>query len=41
MTFDEWGVDGARLCVMNALDAREHGANRGRARTGDGAREEA
>ncbi len=27
MTFDEWGVDGARLCVMNAIDAREHGAN--------------
>ena len=27
MTFDEWGVDGARLCVMNALDAREHGAH--------------
>jgi glycerol-3-phosphate dehydrogenase len=27
MTFDEWGVDGARLCVMNALDAKEHGAS--------------
>jgi len=26
MTFDEWGVDGARLCAMNALDARERGA---------------
>lgn len=26
ITFDEWGVDGARLCVLNALDAREHGA---------------
>jgi glycerol-3-phosphate dehydrogenase len=26
MTFDEWGVDGARLCVLNALDARERGA---------------
>jgi len=26
MTFDEWGVDGARLCVMNALDASERGA---------------
>jgi glycerol-3-phosphate dehydrogenase len=26
VTFDEWGVDGARLCVMNALDARERGA---------------
>jgi glycerol-3-phosphate dehydrogenase len=26
MTFDEWGVDGARLCVMNALDAKERGA---------------
>jgi glycerol-3-phosphate dehydrogenase len=27
VTFDEWGVDGARLCVMNALDAKEHGAS--------------
>jgi glycerol-3-phosphate dehydrogenase len=27
MTFDEWGVDGARLCVMNALDACERGAS--------------
>ena len=26
ITFDEWGVDGARLCVLNALDAMEHGA---------------
>jgi len=26
VTFDEWGVDGARLCVMNAIDARERGA---------------
>jgi glycerol-3-phosphate dehydrogenase len=26
VTFDEWGVDGGRLCVMNAIDAREHGA---------------
>ena len=26
ITFDEWGVDGARLCVLNALDAEEHGA---------------
>jgi glycerol-3-phosphate dehydrogenase len=26
MTFDEWGVDGARLAVLNAVDAREHGA---------------
>ena len=26
ITFDEWGVDGARLCVLNALDARERGA---------------
>ncbi|MCL2449822.1 MAG: glycerol-3-phosphate dehydrogenase/oxidase, partial [Polyangiaceae bacterium] len=23
--FDEWGVDGARLCVLNAIDAIEHG----------------
>jgi glycerol-3-phosphate dehydrogenase len=27
VTFDEWGIDGARLCVLNALDAREHGAS--------------
>jgi glycerol-3-phosphate dehydrogenase len=26
ITFDEWGVDGPRLCVLNALDALEHGA---------------
>ncbi|WP_394828385.1 FAD-dependent oxidoreductase [Pendulispora albinea] len=26
VTFDEWGVDGTRLCVLNALDARERGA---------------
>jgi glycerol-3-phosphate dehydrogenase len=26
VTFDEWGVDGGRLCVMNAIDARERGA---------------
>ena len=25
ITFDEWGIDGARLCVLNALDAMEHG----------------
>jgi glycerol-3-phosphate dehydrogenase len=24
VAFDEWGVDGARLCVLNALDAIEH-----------------
>ncbi|MEO8875773.1 MAG: glycerol-3-phosphate dehydrogenase/oxidase [Polyangiaceae bacterium] len=24
--FDEWGIDGARLCVGNAVDAKEHGA---------------
>src|SRR4051794_27481204 len=23
ITFDEWGVDGARLCVLNAVDAKE------------------
>jgi glycerol-3-phosphate dehydrogenase len=27
VTFDEWGVDGARLCVLAALDAVEHGAD--------------
>jgi glycerol-3-phosphate dehydrogenase len=27
LTFDEWGVDGARLCVLNAVDALEHGAS--------------
>jgi glycerol-3-phosphate dehydrogenase len=26
ITFDEWGIDGARLCTLNALDALEHGA---------------
>jgi glycerol-3-phosphate dehydrogenase len=26
ITFDEWGVDGGRLCVLNAIDAIEHGA---------------
>lgn len=26
VTFDEWGIDGVRLCVANALDAKEHGA---------------
>lgn len=26
ITFDEWGTDGARLCVLNAIDAEEHGA---------------
>jgi glycerol-3-phosphate dehydrogenase len=26
IAFDEWGVDGARLCVLNAVDAIEHGA---------------
>ena len=26
VSFDEWGVDGVRLCVLNALDAEEHGA---------------
>jgi glycerol-3-phosphate dehydrogenase len=25
VAFDEWGVDGARLCVLNAIDAIEHG----------------
>ncbi len=24
--FDEWGIDGARLCTLNAVDAKEHGA---------------
>ena len=27
VTFDEWGIDGARLCVANALDAEERGAS--------------
>ena len=26
VTFDEWGIDGSRLCVGNAVDARERGA---------------
>jgi glycerol-3-phosphate dehydrogenase len=26
VTFDEWGIDGVRLCVANAVDALEHGA---------------
>lgn len=26
VTFDEWGIDGTRLCLGNALDARERGA---------------
>ncbi len=26
VTFDEWGIDGARLCVANAVDAIEHGS---------------
>jgi glycerol-3-phosphate dehydrogenase len=26
ISFDEWGIDGSRLCVANALDAAEHGA---------------
>jgi glycerol-3-phosphate dehydrogenase len=26
VTFDEWGLDGVRLCVLNAVDARLHGA---------------
>jgi glycerol-3-phosphate dehydrogenase len=25
VSFDEWGVDGARLCVLNAVDAKERG----------------
>lgn len=27
VTFDEWGVDGARLSILNALDAMGHGAS--------------
>ncbi|MGE0325781.1 MAG: glycerol-3-phosphate dehydrogenase/oxidase [Polyangiaceae bacterium] len=27
ITFDEWGIDGARLCVGNAIDAIENGAS--------------
>ncbi|HEX4336515.1 MAG TPA: glycerol-3-phosphate dehydrogenase/oxidase [Polyangiaceae bacterium] len=26
VSFDEWGIDGARLCVASAVDAQEHGA---------------
>jgi len=26
VTFDEWGIDAHRLCVLNALSARQHGA---------------
>jgi glycerol-3-phosphate dehydrogenase len=26
ISFDEWGINGTRLCVANALDAEEHGA---------------
>ena len=26
ISFDEWGIDGSRLCVANALDAAERGA---------------
>jgi glycerol-3-phosphate dehydrogenase len=26
VSFDEWGIDGARLCTANALDAKERGA---------------
>lgn len=26
ITFDEWGIDGARLCAANAIDAKERGA---------------
>lgn len=26
VSFDEWGIDGARLCIANAVDARERGA---------------
>jgi glycerol-3-phosphate dehydrogenase len=26
VTFDEWGIDSHRLCVVNTLDARAHGA---------------
>ena len=27
ITFDEWGIDGVRLCVLNALDAERSGAS--------------
>ncbi|MBI2082715.1 MAG: glycerol-3-phosphate dehydrogenase/oxidase [Deltaproteobacteria bacterium] len=26
VTFDEWGIDTERLCLLNALDAQKHGA---------------
>lgn len=26
VTLDEWGIDGQRLCLLNALSARDHGA---------------
>ncbi|MFO0564738.1 MAG: glycerol-3-phosphate dehydrogenase/oxidase [Polyangiaceae bacterium] len=26
VTFDEWGIDGSRLCIGNVVDAMEHGA---------------
>ena len=26
VSFDEWGIDGVRLCIANAVDAHEHGA---------------
>jgi glycerol-3-phosphate dehydrogenase len=26
ITFDEWGIDSHRLCVLNAISARRHGA---------------
>jgi glycerol-3-phosphate dehydrogenase len=26
VSFDEWGIDGARLCIGSAVDAKEHGA---------------
>jgi glycerol-3-phosphate dehydrogenase len=26
VSFDEWGIDGSRLCVANAVDAKERGA---------------
>jgi glycerol-3-phosphate dehydrogenase len=26
VTFDEWGIDGVRLCIGNTVDAIEHGA---------------
>jgi glycerol-3-phosphate dehydrogenase len=27
VTFDEWGIDGARLCIANSVDAVERGAS--------------